>query len=88
MKYICIFSIILASLKSIDAGDCNSPATCTVKSLTTTTGSKAKVGPFCSGDLIFEEKFDTLDNTLWVPEVTMNGGGVRFRNYFYESFCN
>lgn len=77
-------SLILTTLFVIKVhAGCTS--TCTVPSLTTTTGSKAKAGPFCSGDLIFEDKFDTLDSSLWVPEVTMNGGGVRILKALKEN---
>ena len=29
----------------------------------------------CSGNLIFEENFDNLDQTKWRHEVTLSGGG-------------
>ena len=45
------------------------------QSETTAKGSKASAGPFCSGDLIFEENFNELDNSLWKHEITMGGGG-------------
>ena len=71
MGKILIASFVLAAFCVFDAN-----AACSVPSLTTTSGSKAKVGPFCPGDLILEENFNTLDQSLWVHEVTMNGGGV------------
>lgn len=33
-------------------------------------------GPFCSGDLIFEDTFDTFDTQKWQHENTLAGGGV------------
>lgn len=33
-------------------------------------------GPFCSGDLIFEDTFDTFDTKKWQHENTLAGGGV------------
>lgn len=36
---------------------------CTRNSITTTKGSKAKKGPFCPSELIFEDNFDNLDES-------------------------
>lgn len=36
-------------------------AQCSVKSLSTASGSKARNGPFCPGELIFEDNFDRFD---------------------------
>lgn len=44
-------------------------------SITTASGSIAP-GEICSGSLIFEENFDTLNRNVWQPEVTFGGGGV------------
>lgn len=33
-------------------------------------------GPFCSGDLIFEDTFDTFDLRKWQHESTLAGGSV------------
>ena len=33
-------------------------------------------GSFCSGDLIFEDTFDTFDLRKWQHENTLAGGGV------------
>lgn len=41
---------------------------------TTASGSKAPSG-FCSGQLIFEDNFDSLDQSKWQHEVTLGGGG-------------
>lgn len=39
-------------------------------------------GPFCSGDLIFEDTFDTFDTKKWQHENTLSGGGVRDCDFF------
>lgn len=45
---------------------------CTV---TTVSGTHAPAGSFCSGDLLFEETFDTLSTSKWRHDITMGGGG-------------
>lgn len=56
------------------------------QTLTTATGAytihKAN-GQFCSGDLIFEDTFDTLDTKNWQHESTLSGNGVTYlvQNY-------
>jgi hypothetical protein len=45
-----------------------------LKSETTASGTHAPKD-FCSGDLIFEDNFDTLNFGKWKHEVTMGGGG-------------
>lgn len=57
MKNICL--IIVLVLLIICTHDVDSE--CSVNSLTTASGTKARSGPICSGDLIFEENFDRLD---------------------------
>lgn len=42
---------------------------CEKNSITTASGSKALKGPFCSGQLIFEDNFDKLDTDVWQHEV-------------------
>jgi hypothetical protein len=42
--------------------------------VTTVSGSKAP-SSICSGQLIFEDNFDTLDQSKWRHEITMAGGG-------------
>lgn len=55
---------------------------CTV---TTASGSRAPgAGSFCSGQLIFEDNFDSLDHGKWYHEVTMAGGG----NYEFQWYVN
>lgn len=44
-------------------------------SVTTASGTHAPKEGFCSGDLIFEENFDTLDLATWKHEMSMWGGG-------------
>lgn len=49
------------------------------KSVTTTTGTKAvNEKKICSGDLIFEESFDTgsLDFNIWEHDITFAGDSV------------
>ena len=57
---ILVFINFLAIIKS---------QSCVEKSITTTTGTRALIGPFCPGQLIFEENFDTFDLDLWQHEV-------------------
>ena len=40
-------------------------------SITTVKGLKAPSGQLCSGQLIFEDNFDVLDNSNWFYENTM-----------------
>jgi hypothetical protein len=46
-----------------------------VPSVTTAVGTKAPA-TICSGDLIFNEEFDTFDLSTWNHEKTASGGGV------------
>lgn len=39
-------------------------------------GGGNTAGPFCSGDLIFEDTFDTFDLRKWQHESTLAGGSV------------
>lgn len=64
--------IILAALCLTSASSAENSCT---QSETTAKGTKAPAGPFCSGDLIFEENFNELDTSLWKHEITMGGGG-------------
>lgn len=55
---------------------------CTV---TTASGTRAPgAGSFCSGQLIFEDNFDSLDHSKWWHESTMAGGG----NYEFQWYVN
>lgn len=40
---------------------------------------KIIVGPYCSGDLIFEDNFDSLDLRRWENENSLGGGGVNLK---------
>lgn len=44
-------------------------------SITTASGWAAPK-TICSGQMIFEENFDTLNKTIFVPQVSLWGGGV------------
>lgn len=44
-------------------------------SATTVSGTRAPGGQICSGQLIFEDNFDTLDQGKWRHEVSLSGGG-------------
>lgn len=50
---------------------------------TTVSGSK-RPGQICSGQLIFEDNFDSLDQSKWQHEVTLGGGG----NWEFQWYLN
>lgn len=52
-------------------------------SVTTVSGSRAPRN-FCAGDLIFEDNFNSLDNSKWRHEVTLAGGG----NWEFQWYVN
>lgn len=52
-------------------------------SVTTVSGTHAPQS-FCSGDLIFEDNFDSLDQAKWRHENTMSGGG----NFEFQWYVN
>lgn len=52
-------------------------------SQTTASGSKAPQS-FCSGQLIFEDNFDWLDQSKWQHEATLAGGG----NWEFQWYLN
>jgi hypothetical protein len=62
------FLVILVCTIAAAAAQCNPTAT-------TATGSKAPA-TICSGDLIFNEEFNTFDLSTWNHEKTAGGGGV------------
>jgi hypothetical protein len=39
-------------------------------------------GPFCRGDLIFEDEFEFLDSSKWTHEITMSTG-VRVALFYF-----
>ncbi|KAL3274990.1 hypothetical protein HHI36_019764 [Cryptolaemus montrouzieri] len=55
-----------------------------IGSPTTTSGTLAPKDPICSGDLIFEDNFDTLDMNIWQHEQTLGGGG----NWEFQWYSN
>nr|AOV81831.1 3-glucan binding protein [Anopheles coluzzii] len=63
---------------------------CTV-SVTTASGTKARAGPYCTGELIFEDNFNTLDFETWEHENTLSGGGnwefQWYLNHRSNSYC-
>jgi hypothetical protein len=61
-----IFFLVMISSVIVCAQVCN-PTISTVK------GSKAPTGTLCSGQLIFEENFNTIDTSKWFFENTMGG---------------
>lgn len=75
MKILVLFLIFAAA----------SSEACTV---TTASGTKAPAaGSFCSGDLIFEDNFNTLDQSKWFHDITMAGGGNNeFQWYVNDRF--
>lgn len=85
MKILIFYVILLIAVSVTKA--CTSTAT-------TVVGTHAPK-TFCSGDLIFEENFDTFDTNKWQHAVTMAGGGnyqfnwvVNDRNNTYASGGN
>lgn len=38
--------------------------------------------PALAGALIFEDNFDSLDNSIWKHDRTMSGGGVNLTNSY------
>jgi hypothetical protein len=62
------FLVILVCTIAAAAAQCNPSAT-------TAIGTKAPA-TICSGDLIFNEEFDTFDLSTWNHEKTAGGGGV------------
>lgn len=60
---------------NVDDDSINNNEIC-VQSETTASGPYAPKGPYCSGDLIFEEEFNDFDLKLWHHEITLAGGHV------------
>lgn len=48
---------------------------CSNRSVSTGSGTKAK-DAYCSGDIMLEDNFDTLDTSTWKHENTLSGGGL------------
>ena len=66
-----VISVFLSFSAFLNAENCP-------PSITMASGSVAP-DEICSGSLIFEENFDTLNRNVWQPEVTLGGGGVSER---------
>lgn len=65
--------VILVCTIAAASADC-------LPSATTAIGTKAPA-TICSGDLIFNEEFDSLDLSTWNHEKTAAGGGVSDMTY-------
>ncbi|KDR21211.1 beta-1,3-glucan-binding protein-like [Zootermopsis nevadensis] len=70
------FLVVLACTLAVASSQC-------APSATTAIGTKAP-SHICSGDLIFNEEFDTLDLSTWNHEKTASGGG----NWEFEIYDN
>lgn len=47
-----------------------------IPSVTTVSGTHAPGGVICSGQLLFEDDFNSFDLNKWSHEITIGGGGV------------
>ncbi|KAH1020465.1 hypothetical protein HUJ04_010118 [Dendroctonus ponderosae] len=64
-------------------------AACDVASVTTASGTAYNPpSMLCPGDLIFEDNFNTFDESKWMHEVTMAGGGNGKFEYYRNSRTN
>ncbi|KAH1020471.1 hypothetical protein HUJ04_010124 [Dendroctonus ponderosae] len=64
-------------------------AACNVASVTTASGTAYNPpSMLCPGDLIFEDNFNTFDESKWMHEVTMAGGGNGKFEYYRNSRTN
>ncbi|XP_044270616.1 beta-1,3-glucan-binding protein-like [Tribolium madens] len=73
-----IITIVLLGFLHSTLAQCDTP------SPTTASGTHAPAGPYCSGDLIFEDEFDEFDLKKWSHENTLGGGG----NWEFEWYTN
>lgn len=72
MSYLNSWYILIVVVSRITANDiCE-------ESVTRASGIAAPPGPYCSGDLIFEDEFNQLNLQIWQHELTLGGGGVSF----------
>ncbi|XP_053693828.1 beta-1,3-glucan-binding protein-like [Sabethes cyaneus] len=69
---VCAFLAVCLWVDYGSAGKSSSSAKCE-KSLTSASGSKAASGTYCTGDLIFEDSFDSFDLDTWQHENTLAG---------------
>ncbi|XP_055606662.1 beta-1,3-glucan-binding protein-like [Uranotaenia lowii] len=86
MKIVIAVACLLVALCSAEEASSRCDA-----SLTTASGSKALPGPYCSGDLIFEDNFNEFNLETWEHERTLGGGGnwefQAYENNRANSFC-
>ncbi|XP_053681606.1 beta-1,3-glucan-binding protein-like [Sabethes cyaneus] len=86
MKLIILIGCLVAAVLAEEDGT----PKCTA-SVTTASGIKARAGPYCSGELIFEDNFDFLDLETWEHESTLAGGGnwefQWYANHRSNSYC-
>jgi beta-glucanase (GH16 family) len=80
MKWILLCGITLL-FTGWTRGQCENPTA------TTASGTKAPQG-FCSGDLIFEDNFDSFDLSTWSHDLTMAGGGNDEFQWYVNSRFN
>ncbi|KAF2898774.1 hypothetical protein ILUMI_07407 [Ignelater luminosus] len=71
-----IFIFVVASTFIYETHQC-------MPSVTTASGGAAPIW-ICSGQLIFEDHFDTLDHNKWKHEITLGGGG----NWEFQWYTN
>lgn len=72
---VCVLAVSVYVVNIIYKNEC-------VDTITTCSGTHAPLKKICSGDLIFEEHFNSLDMTKWEHEQTLSGGGVGTYNIF------
>lgn len=65
-----ILFVVLGTVLVCNADDCK-------PSITTASGSSAPQ-QICSGQLIFDENFDSLNKEIWRPLSTFSDGGVSY----------
>ncbi|ERL93924.1 beta-1,3-glucan-binding protein-like [Dendroctonus ponderosae] len=79
-----IFLILMLMLKTQ-----STRADCDIPSATTTSGTVRKPSQkLCSGDLIFEDQFDSFDVSTWQHEITLSGCGNGEFQYYRNSRSN
>lgn len=52
---------------------------CDAISVTTASGTHAPIGSYCSGQLLFEDTFDTFEFPKWQHEITLTGSAVSIK---------
>lgn len=70
LKFLAVISVYLV-LKEFQ--DVEAASTKCEKTVTTMSGLKKPSKDICSGDLIFEETFDTFDLDIWSHEISLAG---------------